>query len=207
MPLNNRNPKFNLIFVDGKVVGASPTFSAVLDSANEGLRRRREQHQEQVDNHSSQPSNLTLAIKNRALVDWEALEGVKVSCVHPDIGTLQGVLKRASVDGDLGTDNAWTIENSDVVWEHAFHQAWHGVGGWELRTEGPYPVKICVASQLRPGSVFQGVLSGGRQECYVVVFSPSGGKQLMGLAGLIPLEKVGLEDVRVVAVFSGGVEE
>ena len=98
-------------------------------------------------------SNLTAAIKAGEPIDWERLDGLKVQCVNPGIGTSRGVLKR-----DTGRVPerpwGWLDESMDKVYTPALIKAWYGEGEWALWLEGDIPLVRKTADQLEVGTYF-----------------------------------------------------
>lgn len=98
-------------------------------------------------------SSLTAAISAGEPIDYEKLDGLKVQCVNPDIGTHRGKLVR---------DDVWPADSASgwVVYGMGITDitAWHGDNGWTLWVEGEVPLIRKTADQLEPGTEFYGVL-------------------------------------------------
>ena len=102
-------------------------------------------------------SNLTEAISAGEPIDWERLDGLKVQCVRPELGTLHGTLeRRESAESD--SPDGWWRSGMDYVYVTALIQAWRGEDGWTLWVEGEIPLRRKTADQLEPGTEFYGVL-------------------------------------------------
>ena len=120
-------------------------------------------------------SNLTVAIKDNEPIDWEKLNGLKVQCVKPNIGELQGELKRFSHYYPF-TSSAWWDDDADIIYASAFKKAWDGDDGWTLWIEGEIPLRRKTADQLPLGMCFLGThpeVVGGVELRGVVVTGPS----------------------------------
>lgn len=104
-------------------------------------------------------SNLTEAIKAGDPIDYEKLDGLKVQCVNPDVGTIRGTLKR---DPDCLPDicGAWWGMSMDDAYINALVDAWHGQSGWTLWVEGEIPLRRKTADQLPVGTYFRGEVPG-----------------------------------------------
>lgn len=100
-------------------------------------------------------SNLTAAIKAGAPVDWERLDGLKVQCVNPDVGSLQGTLERYNLR-PANISSAWWSGDSNGAYITALDDGWKGEDGWTLWVEGDIPMRRKTADQLAPGTGFLG---------------------------------------------------
>lgn len=100
-------------------------------------------------------SNLTAAISAGEPIDYEKLDGLKVKCVNPEMGTLGGKLVR---DDMLPADFAsgWVVHGMGIT----YITAWHGDGGWTLWVEGEIPLHRKTADQLEVGTYFWGKARG-----------------------------------------------
>lgn len=98
-------------------------------------------------------ANLTAAIAAGDPIDWERLDGLRVQCVNPDVGTNGGVLKRElgfSAQSPFG----WWNTGMDISYTCALVRAWEGKGGWTLWIEGEIPLVRKTADQLEVGTYF-----------------------------------------------------
>ena len=141
-------------------------------------------------------SNLTSAIKANEPIDWERLDGLKVQCVNPDVGTNRGKLER---DDMLPADFAsgWVVHGMGIT----YITAWHGDDGWELWVEGEIPLRRKTADQLKRGTYFLGeapvgepylVYVGGRSEASkVIYYVPEMLKSAIPAADWVVLEEHG----------------
>lgn len=104
-------------------------------------------------------SNLTEAIKAGEPIDWERLDGLKVQCVKPEVGTLRGALKRDNFR-KANSASAWWDEDIGMVYARALERAWIGSAGWSLWLEGEVPLRRKTADQLGVGTYFLGQTKG-----------------------------------------------
>ena len=98
-------------------------------------------------------SNLTAAISAGEPIDWEKLDKLKVQCVHPDMGTLRGTLKRRE-SAESDSPNGWWNGGMDCIYVNALIQAWFDEDGWTLWVEGEVPLPRKTADQLEVGTYF-----------------------------------------------------
>lgn len=120
-------------------------------------------------------SNLTEAIKAGEPIDWEKLDGLKVQCVNPDVGTIRGTLER---DPEFKANklSGWWNGRMDHVYTIALSQAWLGRDGWTLWVDGEIPLRRKTADELPLGMCFLGThpeVVGGVELRGVVVIGPS----------------------------------
>ena len=102
-------------------------------------------------------SNLTVAIKDNEPIDWEKLDGLKVQCDNPDVGTLEGELeRRGRVESD--SPDGWWKGGMDYIYVNALIEAWRGEDGWTLWVEGEIPLVRKTADQLEVGKEYYRVL-------------------------------------------------
>ena len=145
-------------------------------------------------------SNLTEAISAGEPIDWERLDGLKVQCVNPDVGTNGGVLKRElglSAQSPFG----WWNTGADISYTTALVRAWDGRDGWTLWVEGEVPLRRKTADQLKRGTYFLGealvggpdlVYVGGRSEASkVIYYAPEMLKSVIPAADWVVLEEHG----------------
>lgn len=100
-------------------------------------------------------SNLTAAIDANEPIDWERLDGLKVQCVNPDVGTNRGTLeRRESVASD--SPDGWWKGGMDYIYVNALIHAWRGEDGWTLWIEGDIPLTRKTADQLDYYTYFYG---------------------------------------------------
>lgn len=95
-------------------------------------------------------SNLTEAIAQGVQVDWERLNGVKATCLHPSLGVLHYQLVRDREFSET-TPDGWCVTeyvNSMRAWNTIFRVSWYGEEGWSLWVQGDIPIVICAG---RPG--------------------------------------------------------
>lgn len=130
-------------------------------------------------------SNLTAAIKAKEPIDWEKLDGLKVQCVNPDIGTLRGTLKR-DPSCLIQRASGWWHQGVDDAYVHSLTSAWEGEDGWTLWVEGEVPLRRKTADQLPSGTCFRGRTSieGGSVELGGVVVQGVDGFKTATFAGL-----------------------
>lgn len=98
-------------------------------------------------------SNLTEAIKDKARIDWERLDGVEAKCVHPELGTLTHKLERDEkyiIDSVVG----WYKSDYNSAWSRGLGSAWCGHDGWSLWVKGDLPLRKQTADELEPGTCF-----------------------------------------------------
>lgn len=98
-------------------------------------------------------SNLTAAIKAGDPINWEELDGLKVRCVNPDIGTNKGKLERDPIYL-VSEHSGWWRGTIDNAYRFAFRQAWYGENEWTLWVEGEIPLRRKTADQLEVGTYF-----------------------------------------------------
>ena len=118
-------------------------------------------------------SNLTEAIKAGEPIDWEKLDGLKVQCVNPNLGTLRGELKRYRHHA-TNIPSGWWITGSDEAYVNALVAAWYGRGGWALWLEGELPLRRKTADQLDYYTYFYGHTPGEKPVMAYVGGSESG---------------------------------
>lgn len=112
-------------------------------------------------------SNLTEAIKAGEPIGWERLDGLRVQCVNPDVGTSRGTLKRElglSAQSSFG----WWNTGADISYTTALVRAWDGRDGWTLWLEGEVPLRRKTADQLPVGTYFMGEAPGGEPDLVYV---------------------------------------
>lgn len=100
-------------------------------------------------------SNLTSAIIAGEPIDYERLDGLKVRCVNPDIGTNRGMLKRIT-SGKAEFCGSWWNASMDDAYIRALIHGWAGEDGWTLWLEGDIPLVRKTADQLEVGTYFLG---------------------------------------------------
>lgn len=100
-------------------------------------------------------SNLTSAISAGEPIDYERLDGLKVQCVNPGIGTNSGKLER-DPEWEANKLYSWLNSRMDHVYTIALTQAWEGKDGWALWVEGEIPLIRKTANQLAEGTYFMG---------------------------------------------------
>lgn len=113
-------------------------------------------------------SNLTAAISAGEPIDWERLDGLKVQCVKPEVGTLHGTLERnesRTADYHAG----WWSKDADSLYRPAFIYGWTGYDGWTLWVEGEIPMRSKTADQLKLGTYFLGKTPSSEAESWVYV--------------------------------------
>lgn len=112
-------------------------------------------------------SNLTAAIEAGEPIDWERLDGLKVQCVKPEVGTLHGTLERnESLPADYSA--GWWREGADGLYRSAFIYGWTEHDGWALWIEGEIPLVRKTADQLEVGTYFRSKFEGGREHLVYV---------------------------------------
>ena len=133
-------------------------------------------------------SNLTTAIQAGEPIDWERLDGLKVQCVKPEVGTLRGTLERnesRTADYHAG----WWSKDADSLYRSAFIYGWTGYDGWTLWVEGEIPLRRKTADQLEVGTYFLSKFEGGRERlAYVGVRGGSNGKIIYYAPEMIKLD-------------------
>lgn len=100
-------------------------------------------------------SNLTEAIEAGEPIDWEKLDGLKVQCVNPDVGTNRGKLGRNETYTSERSAG-WFYKSMDKTYVRSLIDAWHGAKGWTLWVEGEIPLIRKTADQLEVGTYFRG---------------------------------------------------
>ena len=100
-------------------------------------------------------SNLTEAISAGEPIDWERLDGLKVQCVNPDVGTLEGKLERRESAASDSPDG-WRKSGMDFIYVTALIHSWRDEDGWTLWIEGEVPLHRKTADQLDEGRCFLG---------------------------------------------------
>lgn len=100
-------------------------------------------------------SNLTAAISAGEPIDWEQLNGRKVQCVRPDMGTVSGKLER-DPKWKANKLYGWWNPMMDHVYTIALSQAWEGKDRWTLWIEGEIPLVRKTADELEVGTYFLG---------------------------------------------------
>lgn len=110
-------------------------------------------------------SNLTAAISAGEPIDWERLDGKRVQCVKPEVGTLRGKMDR---DVRYYTDEpgGWWSSGMDSSYTTAFRSAWNDKYGWALWLEGEVPMRRKTADQLPDYTYFLG--KSGDGETYLL---------------------------------------
>lgn len=131
-------------------------------------------------------SNLTAAISAGEPIDWERLDGLKVQCDNPDVGTLEGELeRRESAESD--SPNGWWKSGRDYIYVNALTEAWCDEDGWTLWIEGDIPLVRKTADQLEVAHFFTGVLSGTTSESLMCVAGELGnGKRVRYASDFMP---------------------
>lgn len=104
-------------------------------------------------------SNLTAAISAGEPIDYEKLDGKRVKCVKPEVGTLKGKLER-NESGHADNHAGWWHKGADSLYRSAFIYGWTEHYGWTLWVEGEIPLLRKTADQLEVGTYFQGELGG-----------------------------------------------
>ena len=99
-------------------------------------------------------SNLTEAISAGEPIDWEQLNGRKVKCINPAVGTAMGVMDR-DVRSPIDETHGWWNLEMDQIYTKAFCTAWYGKYGWTLWIEGEVPMRRKTADQLEIGTYFR----------------------------------------------------
>ena len=106
-------------------------------------------------------SNLTVAIKDNEPIDWEKLDGLKVQCVNPNIGTNMGTMRRgAAVPAEFM--GAWWDSTMDDAYIEALRAGWNDRRGWTLWIEGEVPLRRKTADQLPDYTYFLGKSGDGK---------------------------------------------
>lgn len=100
-------------------------------------------------------SSLTEAIKAGGRIDYEKLDGMKMQCVHSEMGTLHRTLKRDTLCPP-GVPAAWLDGDKGRAYSYALVDAWRGENGWSLWVEGDIPMRRKTANQLKVGTYFRG---------------------------------------------------
>ena len=98
-------------------------------------------------------SNLTAALEAGEPIDWEKLDGKKVQCDNPDVGTNRGELERRERVASDSPDGWWK-GGMGYIWANALTIAWNGEDGWTLWIEGDIPLVRKTADQLEVGTYF-----------------------------------------------------
>lgn len=147
-------------------------------------------------------SNLAEAIKDKARIDWDALDGLPAKCVHPELGTLTYKMER---DDNSPSDSyvGWYKEDCPYTWGDAFYESWYGRHGWSLWVKGDLPLRKLTADQLAPGTGFCGAHpeSGEKLKGMVVVPSPGARKAVIFTR---PVPYVAATDVEVIEAYGVG---
>lgn len=125
-------------------------------------------------------SNLTEAISAGEPIDWEELDGKKVQCVKPGVGTLRGTLERdALIAAEL--PGAWWSGTMDA-YDIALRSGCCGENGWTLWVEGEIPLRRKTADQLPLGMCFEGEYHNSRIELAQVIANGYGNRLVTDLA-------------------------
>ena len=109
---------------------------------------------EQPD-HLAGYSNLTAAIKAGEPIDWAKLDGKKVQCDNPDVGTNRGELGRNETYTSERSAG-WFYKSMDKTYVRSLIDAWRGNHGWTLWVEGEIPLIRKTADQLDYYTYFYG---------------------------------------------------
>ena len=104
-------------------------------------------------------SNLTAAIKAGEPIDWAKLDGKKVQCDNPDVGTNRGELGRNETYTSERSAG-WFYKSMDKTYVRSLIDAWRGDDGWTLWVEGEIPLARKTADQLEVGTYFLGKARG-----------------------------------------------
>lgn len=144
-------------------------------------------------------SNLTVAIKDNEPIDWERLDGLKVQCVKPGVGTLHWKLVRNKLrPADIPA--GWWREGADSLYRSAFVYSWTSSYGWSLWVEGDIPLVRKTADQLEVGTYFLGetrekkiaeVYIGEIFDSKVVLYPPRMGTSALSASEWVVLEEHG----------------
>ena len=112
-------------------------------------------------------SNLTAAIKAGEPIDWAKLDGKKVQCDNPDVGTNRGELGRNETYTSERSAG-WFYKSMDKTYVRSLIDAWRGDDGLTLWVEGEIPLARKTADQLEVGTYFRGEIPGYMEgEAYV----------------------------------------
>ena len=118
-------------------------------------------------------SNLTAAIKAGEPIDWERLDGKKIQCDNPDVGTNRGELGRNETYTSERSAG-WFYKSMDKTYVRSLIDAWRGDDGWTLWVEGDIPLVRKTAYQLPVGHLFTGRKLNGTPGEYLLCTSPDG---------------------------------